>query len=82
MTEQEIYQYIEMTPFRGREPVFRNTKIRVVHVIEDFAKGMNFDEVLKEHPQLTPKHLQAAFVYCRAAIKESDLARIFLSFGF
>ena len=80
MTEQEIHQYIEMTPFRGREPVFRGTNIRVTHIIDDFAKGMNFDEVLKEHPKLTNKHLQAAFVYCQVAIKEADLARLFILF--
>lgn len=75
MTEQEIYQYVDMTPYRGYEPVFRGTKILVTHIIDDFAKGMNFDEVLKEHPQLSTKHLQAAFVYCQIMIKENDLAR-------
>lgn len=78
MTEQEIYQYIEMTPFRGREPIFRNTNIAVAHIIDDFAKGLKHDEILKHHPQLSDKHLQAAFVFCQIAIKEADLARILL----
>lgn len=77
MTEQDLYQFIEMTPFRGREPVFRGTKITVRHIIDDFAKGMNFDDVLNEHPELTTKHLQAAFVYCRLALKEVELRRVF-----
>ena len=78
MTDYEIHQYIEMTPFRGHEPVFRGTAIEVKHIIDDFAKGLNFDEVLKEHPQLTTKHLQAAFVFCQIMLKENDLARILL----
>ena len=76
MTEREIHQYIEMNPFRGNEPVFWKTNIAVSHIIDDFAKGMNFEEVLKEHPQLTAKHLQAAFVYCKIALRENEVRRI------
>lgn len=80
MTEQEIYQYIEMTPFRGREPIFRGTNIQVMHIIEDFATGMDFDEVLKQHPLLTRKHLQAAFGLCRMVFKENDALRLRTTF--
>jgi uncharacterized protein (DUF433 family) len=81
MTEQEIYQYIEMTPFRGHEPVFRNTNITVAHIIDDFAKGLKETEILKQHSELSEKHIQAAFVFCQIAIKEADLAKILLEFG-
>ena len=76
MTGQEMQQYIEFNPLRGREPIFRETNVTVSHIVDDFAKGMTFDEVLKEHPQLTTKHLQATFAFCRTAIKEADLARL------
>ena len=81
MTEQEIHQYIEMTPFKGREPVFRNTNITVAHLISDFAEGLKEDEILKQHSQLTEKHIQATFVFCQTAIKELDMARVLLLFG-
>ncbi len=76
MTEQEIHHYIEMNPFRGHEPVFRGTNITVVHIIDDFAKGMNFDDVFKGHPQLTAEHWQAAFIYCQISIKEKSQTSI------
>lgn len=79
MTDDEIYQYIEMTPFRGREPVFRGTEIEVKHVVDAFADGLKEQEILKQHPTLTEKHIQAAFVFCRIALRENDLARLFIA---
>lgn len=76
MTEAELYQYIELTPFKGREPVFRGTTIRVIHIIDDLAKGMTFEEILKEHPKLNQKHLQAAFVYTQTVFKELETGRL------
>jgi uncharacterized protein (DUF433 family) len=76
MNEQETYQYIEMTPFRGREPVFRGTNIRVSDIIDDLAKGMTTEEILKVHGELTPKHLQATFVYAQTAIRDLERLRL------
>lgn len=76
MTEQEIHQYIEMTPFRGRKPVFRGAKITVEHIIDDLAKGMTVEEILKEHTSLTPKHMQAVFVYVQSVIRDFERLRL------
>ncbi|HEX8249714.1 MAG TPA: DUF433 domain-containing protein [Pyrinomonadaceae bacterium] len=76
MNEQEIYQYIEMTPFRGRKPVFRGTNITVEHVIDDLAKGLTVEEILKEHEALTAKHIQAVFVYVQAQMREWEILRL------
>jgi len=81
MKDDEIHQFIEMTPLRGTEPVFRGTNIEVAHIINDFAEGMKEEEILKQHPQLNEKHVQAAFVFCRVALKENDMARLFIAFG-
>ena len=77
MNEQEMEQYIELNPFRGNEPIFRGTKITVNHIINDLANGMNFNEILKQHSQLSHKHLQAVFVYCKIAVKENETRRVF-----
>ena len=82
MKDEEIHQYIEMTPFKGSEPVFRDTNIRVAHIIDDFANGLKETEILKQHSQLSEKHIQAAFVFCRVTLKENDLARVWLAFPF
>lgn len=76
MTEQEIHQYIEMTPFRGQKPVFRGTNIKVEHVIDDLAKGMSTEEILQEHDALTPKHVQAVFVYIQTVIRDFEKLRV------
>jgi len=81
MKDEEIHQYIEMTPLKGNEPVFRGTNIRVSHIIDDFANGLKEDVVLKQHPQLSERHIQAAFVFCRVALKENDLSRVLLAFS-
>ena len=69
----EVYQYIEVSPTKGRESVFWGTRIRPEHIIDDFAKGMTPDEILKEHPQLTLKHLEAAIVYQQSMPTDKQL---------
>ena len=82
MTEQEIiYQYIEMTPFRGHEPIFRGTTIRVKHIVDDLAKGMSIDEILSEHKPLNKDHIQACFVYIKHALEEAEDLRIYAATG-
>jgi uncharacterized protein (DUF433 family) len=81
VTSDEIHQLIEMTPFRGREPVFRVTNVEVRHIINDFADGMKEAETPKEHPQLSEKHIQATFVFFRVALDENDPARLYIAFG-
>lgn len=70
MTTEEIHQYIDFYPLRKREPVFRGTNIRVSHIIDDFATGMSFDEVLSEDQELTKQHLQACFVHVNSEMEE------------
>lgn len=81
MNEQEIYQYIEMTPFRGRKPVFRGTNITVEHIIDDLAKGLTVENILKEHEALTTKHIQAVFVYVQAQMRELEILRLAYAAG-
>lgn len=81
MTDQEIYPFIEMTPFRGREPIFRGTKITVKHIIDDLAKGMSVEEILAEHKELNQNHIQACFVYMKSQFEEVEDFRLTLTSG-
>jgi uncharacterized protein (DUF433 family) len=76
ISEQQLHQYIEFTPLKGQEPVFRGTNIRVSHVLDDFCSGMKAEDILKQHPKLNQQHLQALFVFCRAMLKENDALRV------
>jgi len=77
MDEQEIHQYIEMNPFRGKEPIFRGTNITVKHIIDDFSKGMSAEEILSEHKALTQNHLQACFVFIKNQLEEYEQLRVY-----
>ena len=63
MTPDEVYRYLEINPSKGRKSVFWGTEITPEHIIDDFARGMTPSEILREHPQLTLEHLEAAFIY-------------------
>lgn len=82
MTEEQLHIYIEFYPLKGREPVFRNTNIRVLHIIDDFAKGMTFEEVLAEHKELTKEHIQACFVYIKSKMGEMDNLPLYIATGY
>lgn len=63
MTENEVYKYIEVNPTKGRASVFWGTTITPEHILSDIEKGMSLEDILKHHPKLTAKHLEAAVVY-------------------
>ena len=63
MTPDEIYQFININPGKGRPSVFWGTNITPEHIWEDLGKGLTFDQILSHHPQLTSDHLEAALLY-------------------
>lgn len=42
------------------KPVIRGTRITVEHILRQLASGMTIDEVLADHPHLTPDDIYAA----------------------
>jgi uncharacterized protein (DUF433 family) len=45
------------------KPVIRGTRITVELILEKIAAGETIDAILKSHPRLTRKGVQAALVY-------------------
>jgi len=80
MTVDEVYRYIDVTPFGRRPAVFWGTNITPEHVVDDFAKGMGTDAILKAHPQLSADHIEAAFTYVREF--PSDPERLLIALRF
>jgi uncharacterized protein (DUF433 family) len=78
MTIEEVYQYIEVTPFNGGPSVW-GTRITPEHIIDDFAKGMSVDSVLKEHPELSAEHIEAAFMFSKQF--PTDKQKLFIAVG-
>ncbi len=47
----------------GGRPCIRGMRIRVIDVLELFAAGLTFDEILEEMPDLEREDLQASLSY-------------------
>jgi uncharacterized protein (DUF433 family) len=76
LSKINISNYIDLNPYRGGEPIYLHTKIRVSHIIDDLAKGMSFEEILKEHKELTYEHLQATFIYLQQILKDHNVWKV------
>lgn len=57
---------IEINPkiMMGR-PVIKGTRIPVYVILNFLAEGYNFDEIIKEYPDLNQKDILAALEYAR-----------------
>lgn len=54
-------KYISSNPkIMGGKPCFKGTRIAVCTVLNFLAAGDNVDSILKEYPQLSPKHVKEA----------------------
>ena len=57
-------EYIEIQPRkRSGKPCFKGMRITVQDVFDYLGGGMAPEELLRDFPDLTPIHLQAAFAY-------------------
>lgn len=55
------YERIEINPhIMFGKPVIRGTRITVEHILRKLAGGMTIDEILADHPHLTPDDIYAA----------------------
>jgi len=45
------------------KPVIKGTRITVEHVLRKLAGGMTIDEILADHPHLTPDDIYAAAAF-------------------
>ena len=51
------------------KPVVRGTRITVELVLEKLAAGESVDQILSEHPRLTPESVRAAIAFAAAALR-------------
>ena len=57
---------------RSGKPCFIGTRIAVYDVLDYLASGMATDEIVRDFPELTDRHVRAAIEF--AAIRERRLA--------
>ncbi len=51
------------------KPVVKGTRITVELILEKLAAGQSIDQILNEHPRLTPESIQAACAFAAEALK-------------
>jgi uncharacterized protein (DUF433 family) len=54
----------------GGKPVVRGTRLSVDFLLGLFAAGWTQEEVLANHPSLTPESLRAVFAYAAEAVHD------------
>jgi uncharacterized protein (DUF433 family) len=71
------YEKIEMNPeVMFGKPVIKNTRITVEHILRKLSGGMTIEEIIADHPHLTPEDIYAA-----QAFAADYLADELISFG-
>lgn len=69
---------IELDPrvCNGR-PVIKGTRIPVSVILEQIAEGVSWDQLLGDYPELQRVDIQAALVYARESIDNSEIKEIY-----
>lgn len=57
----------------GGLPCIRGLRMPVATVVAMLADGMTSDEILAEHPDLTPEDIHEALLYAAEAVREREL---------
>lgn len=65
---------IEINPFiMFGKPVIRGTRITVEHILRKLAGGMVIDEILADHPHLTPDDIYAAAAFAADYLAQEEI---------
>lgn len=56
------------------KPVIKGTRITVEHVLRKLAGGMTTEEILKDHPQLSPADVSAAQEFAADYLAEEEIS--------
>lgn len=55
------------------KPVIKGTRIAVEHIVSLLAQGWTEEKILKNYPRITPKSLQAVFLFLYDCMKDGLL---------
>lgn len=57
----------------GGKPILKGTRISIEHVINLFASGWTEKQILQNYPSISPKALQAVFIYIQECLQDGLL---------
>jgi uncharacterized protein (DUF433 family) len=68
------HKRIEINPkIMGGKPVIRGTRIPAEVVLRELGAGMSVEEVIHEHPHLTPEDVQAAQAFAADYLADEEI---------
>ena len=56
------------------KPTIRGTRITVEHILRKLGEGMTIDEIVEDHPHLTPADIYAAQAFAADYLAEEEIA--------
>ena len=77
MSKDELLARITVRPdVFGGKPIIRDMRISVERILSLLAQGLEFDDVLENHPELEREDIRACIAYAHAVIAGDSLAAI------
>ncbi len=71
----KIYEKIEINPqIMFGKPVIKNTRITVEQILRKLSGGMTIEEIIKDHPHLTPGDIYAAQAFAADYLANEEIA--------
>jgi uncharacterized protein (DUF433 family) len=68
------HERIEMNPdVMGGKPVVRGTRIPIEMILRKLGAGMSPEEIITDHPRLTPEDIRAAQSFAADFVADEDL---------
>jgi uncharacterized protein (DUF433 family) len=58
---------------RFGKPVIRGTRITVEQILRELSLGMSVEQLIAEHPHLTPDDVRAACAYAADVLSDEDV---------
>jgi len=72
-----INQYIIADPkICHGKPTFRGTRIMVWQILEMLAAGETIEEILRNFPSITSRHIKAALEYAAQIVQETSFVSL------
>ena len=69
ITREDDLLIISDPEFMDGNPIINGTHITVEHLLMELARGMSVEQILKEHPELTPKTVKAALDFAAESVR-------------
>ena len=68
------HEHIEINPnIMFGKPVIKGTRITVEQILRKVAGGMSIDEILADHPHLTPDDIYAAAAFAADYLAQEEI---------